>query len=116
VGSQGGACDDVSIPSPIACLSWHDRAVFHFLTENSDVEKYVKKINKFLNTGGHFIIATFSLDGPAKCSGLNIQQYSEDSIKEVFKEGFVHLKSFEEAHETPSGARQSFIWSVFRKD
>jgi ubiquinone/menaquinone biosynthesis C-methylase UbiE len=94
---------------------WHDRALFHFLTSEKDINKYVKLVKKFLNPGGYLIIATFSLKGPKKCSGLNIRQYSEDSMKKIFNKEFEHIKSLEEIHNTPFKTSQSFIWNVFKK-
>jgi len=93
---------------------WHDRAVFHFLTEEEGIKKYVETVRRFLNKNGYLIVSTFSLNGPKKCSGLDTRQYSEDSMKELFGD-FEHIKSFEEEHITPWGASQAFIYGVFRK-
>ena len=93
---------------------WHDRAVLHFLTEEDDIRKYVEKVKQLLKPNGYLIISTFSKNGPKKCSGLDIKQYTEKSIKELFS-GFEHIKSFEEKHLTPWDASQIFISSVFRK-
>ena len=93
---------------------WHDRAVLHFLTEEDDIRKYVEKVKQLLKPNGYLIVSTFSKNGPKKCSGLDIKQYSEESIKELFS-GFEHIKSFEEKHLTPWDASQIFISSVFRK-
>jgi len=93
---------------------WHDRAVLHFLTEEDDISKYVEKVRQLLKQGGYLIVSTFSEKGPKKCSGLDIKQYSKDSMKKLFSD-FEHIKSFEEEHKTPWGASQIFIWSIFRK-
>ena len=93
---------------------WHDRAVLHFLTEKEDISKYVKRVRQLLKPSGYLIVSTFSENGPKKCSGLDIKQYSEDSVKKLFSD-FEHIKSFEEEHLTPWGASQIFIFSVFRK-
>lgn len=93
---------------------WHDRAVLHFLTAEEDVNKYVEVIRRFLKPNGYLILSTFSENGPKRCSGLDIKQYSEDSVKELFS-NFEHVKSFEEEHLTPLGASQIFIYSIFRK-
>ena len=93
---------------------WHDRAVLHFLTEKEDIGRYVKKVRQLLKSSGYLIISTFSENGPKKCSGLDIKQYSEDSVKKLFND-FEHIKSFEEEHLTPWGASQIFIFNVFRK-
>lgn len=94
---------------------WHDRALFHFLTSKKDIEKYVELVEKYLKTGGYLIVGTFSLKGPEKCSGLNVMRYSESSMKDVFAEGFEHIKSLEETHQTPFKTTQNFIWNVFKK-
>ena len=93
---------------------WHDRAVLHFLTEEKDIRKYVELVRTYVKPNGYIIVSTFSVNGPKKCSGLDIKQYSEDSMKKLFS-GFEHIKSFEEEHITPWGASQMFICSVFRK-
>ena len=93
---------------------WHDRAVLHFLTEEEDIDKYVDMVRQFLKPNGYLIVSTFSLNGPKKCSGLDIKQYSEDSIKKLFYD-FEHIKSFEEKHLTPWGDSQIFLCSVFKK-
>ncbi len=93
---------------------WHDRAVLHFLTEKEEVSGYVERVRQLLKPSGYLIVSTFSENGPKKCSGLDITQYSEDSMIKLFS-GFEHRKSFEEEHLTPWGARQIFIFSVFRK-
>lgn len=93
---------------------WHDRAVLHFLTTKEDINKYVEAIRQFLKPNGYLILSAFSENGPKRCSGLDIKQYSEDSVKELFSD-FEHVKSFEEGHLTPWEASQIFIYSVFRK-
>ncbi|MBI4453896.1 class I SAM-dependent methyltransferase [Candidatus Woesearchaeota archaeon] len=93
---------------------WHDRAVLHFLTEKEDISGYVEKVRQLLKPSGYLIVSTFSENGPKKCSGLDIKQYSEDSMIKLFN-GFKHIKSFEEEHLTPWGASQIFIFNVFRK-
>lgn len=93
---------------------WHDRAVLHFLTEEEDISKYVEKVRQLLKPNSYLIVSAFSVNGPKKCSGLDIKQYSKDSMKKLFRD-FEHIKSFEEEHLTPWGASQIFIFSVFRK-
>ena len=92
---------------------WHDRAVLHFLTADEDINKYMSNIRRLLKYNGYLIVSTFSLNGPKRCSGLDIKQYSEDSIKKLFYD-FEHIKSFEEKHLTPWGDSQIFICSVFK--
>ncbi len=93
---------------------WHDRAVLHFLTTEEDIDKYLEIVRRFLKPNGYLIVSTFSLNGPKRCSNLDVKQYSEDSMKKLFYD-FEHIKSFEEEHITPWGASQIFIYSVFRK-
>ncbi len=93
---------------------WHDRAVLHFLTAAEDINKYAGVIRRFLKPNGYLILSTFSENGPKRCSGLYIKQYSEDSVKELFSD-FKHIKSFEEEHLTPWEASQIFIYGIFRK-
>ena len=93
---------------------WHDRAVLHFLTEEEDIRRYKELVRTYLKPKGYVIVSTFSVNGPKKCSGLDVKQYSEDSMKTLFT-GFEHIKSFEEEHLTPWGSSQIFIWGVFRK-
>src|SRR3989338_11021352 len=93
---------------------WHDRAVLHFLTEEKDIDKYVKKVRQLLKPDGYLIVSAFSRNGPKRCSGLEIRQYSEDSMKRLFSD-FEHLKLFEEEHKTPWGTSQMFMYDVFRR-
>ena len=93
---------------------WHDRAVLHFLTEEEDISKYAEKVRQLLKPNSYLIVSAFSENGPKRCSGLDIKQYSENSMKKLFN-GFEHIKSFKEEHLTPEGTSQIFIFSVFRK-
>jgi 2-polyprenyl-3-methyl-5-hydroxy-6-metoxy-1,4-benzoquinol methylase len=94
---------------------WNDRAVFHFLTKPSDVEKYKIAINNSLKSDGHFLLGTFSKKGPTKCSGLEIKQYSENEMKACFSENFKEVKCFTEDHLTPFGTIQNFQYCGFKK-
>ena len=94
---------------------WHDRAVFHFLTDIKEIQKYVKIASGKIMTGGYLIIGTFSTSGPGRCSDLNVRQYSEESMEKVFEGGFKKLRCFTENHYTPSGTVQNFIFCVFQK-
>ena len=92
---------------------WHDRAVFHFLTEQQDKENYLKLVNAAVS--GYFIIATFSNQGPKKCSGLEICNYARHDIHAFFSLNFRMIRSFKCNHLTPFGTYQNFIFSIFRK-
>src|SRR5690606_4363477 len=94
---------------------WHDRATFHFLTKDEEIKKYVNLVNHAVKHGGYMIIATFSESGPKKCSGLDITQYSAEKLKDVFKDGFKFIKSFEDTHQTPFNTTQDFIYTLFQK-
>lgn len=92
---------------------WHDRAAFHFLTTPEQVSKYIdiakKNINRFL------VLGTFSKNGPTKCSGLDIQQYDEESLSEKFEAGFEKIKCITEDHTTPFETIQNFVFCSFKK-
>lgn len=94
---------------------WHDRAVFHFLTRADDRQRYLNALRRSLRPGGHAIVATFALDGPSKCSGLEVARYSAESLASEFGNGFALLDSAKESHITPSGAEQRFLYCHFRK-
>jgi len=94
---------------------WHDRAVFHFITEKEGVEKYISLCNKYIEKGGKLIIGTFAEDGPLKCSGLEIKRYSINNLKELFKENFEFIEGFKKLHSTPFDTQQSFTFCVFKK-
>ena len=94
---------------------WHDRAVFHFLTQQKDIEYYKLLANKNISDNGHLILATFADDGPEKCSGLEVCKYSEKDMENSFSIVFKVKESFKYKHLTPFGTIQSFTFSVFRK-
>jgi len=91
--------------------AWHDRAVFHFLTDAADRDKYLDALRKALQPRGHFLLATFGEEGPTRCSGLEVQRYSVEELKALLEPGF-RLRAFEtEVHQTPTGAAQEFLYS-----
>jgi SAM-dependent methyltransferase len=94
---------------------WHDRAVFHFLTDAKDRARYVALLRRSVRPRGHAIIATFAPDGPAKCSGLPVVRYDGPALARELGAGFALLKTVPELHLTPSGNPQSFQYSVFRR-
>ena len=94
---------------------WHDRALLHFLTFEQDLKNYAELVKKRVRQGGHLIVSAFSTNGPMMCSGLDIKQFSAESITELFSDGFEHIKSFEEEHKTPFGVGQIFIYTIFRR-
>lgn len=92
---------------------WHDRAVFHFLTEESDRKKYVNALSQALKEEGHLIIAAFSIGGPDKCSGLEIVQYDSAKLKAELGEYFELLEERNEIHMTPANKEQKFKYFRF---
>ncbi|MBW1786842.1 MAG: class I SAM-dependent methyltransferase [Deltaproteobacteria bacterium] len=94
---------------------WHDRAVFHFLTEAEDRKGYINSLNQALKLDGHLIIATFGLDAPLKCSGLSVVRYSPETLHNELGDNFNLVESFVENHVTPSGVRQNFVFCRFIK-
>ncbi|MBE9145906.1 class I SAM-dependent methyltransferase [Planktothrix mougeotii] len=94
---------------------WHDRAVFHFLTDVQDRQLYLDTVKHCVKPGGHMIIATFALDGPNRCSGLEVVRYSLDSLHEQFRNDFELVDSTNETHKTPFGTEQKFIYCYWRK-
>lgn len=94
---------------------WHDRAVFHFLTDPEDRRKYVELVLRSLKPGGHIIVASFGLEGPEKCSGLDVVRYSPDSMHDEFGDAFRLVKSVGETHNTPFGTTQEFVYCYCRK-
>ena len=94
---------------------WHDRATFHFLTEKEDIEKYVKLVEKTIKSDGLLIIATFSNTGPLKCSGLEITQYSKETLLGLFHDKLELIDAFDDVHKTPFETEQNFIYTVFKR-
>jgi hypothetical protein len=92
---------------------WHDRATFHFLTTKPEIEKYVETARKSVT--GYLIIGTFSENGPKKCSGLDIKQYSENTLTAEFNNGFEKSHCVIEDHITPFETTQNFLFCSFKK-
>jgi ubiquinone/menaquinone biosynthesis C-methylase UbiE len=99
---------------PRAYDVWHDRATFHFLITESERAAYLSRLAQALKPGGHAIIATFAPDGPTRCSGLPVQRYDIETLRELLGADF-HLTSAQRReHVTPWGSMQPFQFSVFR--
>jgi len=94
---------------------WHDRAVFHFLTTPEDRAAYVRTVFRSVKPGGHVIVATFAEDGPNQCSGLPVMRYRPDELHAEFGEAFSLLHHEKEAHHTPSGTVQQFVYCYCRR-
>jgi len=94
---------------------WHDRAVFHFLIGLAERAAYTALLTRTVPVGGHAVIATFALDGPERCSGLETRRYDGKTLAAELGPPFELLKSVPEIHVTPGGGRQSFQYSLFRR-
>lgn len=94
---------------------WHDRAVFHFLTEPADRRAYVDAVSHAVKSGGHVLVATFAEDGPERCSGLPVLRYSAEALLAAFGEGFTLMRHERETHHTPFGTVQPFNYCWLRK-
>ena len=94
---------------------WHDRAVFHFLTERSQRDLYVDRLQTALAPGGTVCIATFAVDGPPQCSGLDVMRWSPDELLAELGTGFAEIAQGRHLHVTPNGGVQPFSWIVARR-
>ena len=94
---------------------WHDRAVFHFLTKNEEIDKYVNICEKNINKEGILIIGTFSENGPVKCSGLEISRYSVKNLQSLFSNSFELVDQLNTNHTTPFETIQNFNFCKFKK-
>ncbi len=93
----------------------HDRATFHFLTNEDEIKKYVDIVSGAIIKGGHLVISTFAITGPEKCSNLQVTQYSSSTLANLFNENFKMISSFNEVHTSPYDTTQDFIFCVFTK-
>jgi ubiquinone/menaquinone biosynthesis C-methylase UbiE len=94
---------------------WHDRAAFHFLTKDEDVKKYVEIVAKSLSKNGQLVVGTFSEQGPTKCSGVEITQYSVDKLDQRFGNLFRRIASKVIDHQTPFNTVQNFVFCSYQK-
>jgi ubiquinone/menaquinone biosynthesis C-methylase UbiE len=94
---------------------WHDRAAFHFLTDSAEIDNYIETAHSSLNIRGTLVIGTFFEDGPTKCSGIEIKQYSEKTMVDRLSEYFNKKECFTTEHKTPSGSIQNFVFCSFNK-
>ena len=105
---------DITTFAPVDTYDfWYDRAVFHFLTENKHIQSYLNTVSMSIVSGGHFLIGTFSENGPLKCSGLEIRQYSAEQMKQAFQDSFIAAKCFKHLHTTPFDSSQEFQFCGF---
>ncbi|KPQ13556.1 MAG: hypothetical protein HLUCCX10_12625 [Algoriphagus marincola HL-49] len=94
---------------------WHDRAVFHFLTDPKEQQIYRRLVESSILSGGHLLIMTFSKSGPKTCSGLPVQQYDIQDLEEFFDQEFELTKSLNYDHITPSGIAQNYSVALLRR-
>jgi ubiquinone/menaquinone biosynthesis C-methylase UbiE len=94
---------------------WHDRATFHFLTAESHIVQYLATAQQAVKEGGYLIVGTFSTQGPPKCSGLIITQYSEETLTTELYDGFERIRCITEDHTTPFNTIQNFLFCCFRR-
>jgi len=94
---------------------WHDRAALHFLTDEKEIQGYIYTLNTSVNPKGYVIIGTFSENGPKQCSGIDIKQYSENTLADRLRQFFGKIKCVTIDHKTPSGSIQNFIFCSFRR-
>ena len=93
----------------------HDRAAFHFITNEDDIKKYVDIVSGAIIKGGHLVISTFAITGPEKCSNLQVSQYSSSGLAQVFNENFKLIRVVNEVHTSPYNTKQDFIFCLFAR-
>jgi ubiquinone/menaquinone biosynthesis C-methylase UbiE len=94
---------------------WHDRAVFHFLTNEADRRRYVAAASRAIRPGGAAVIATFSMHGPMRCSGLDVMRYDAERLVRELGGAFSLERTLDDVHHTPSGGAQAFTFTVLRR-
>ncbi len=94
---------------------WHDRAAFHFFTTEADIKKYIQTMQESIKPGGYLVLGTFSENGPERCSGLPVKQYSEAAMVEQLHSFFEKVRCLHVKHLTPGGTAQEFLFCGFRK-
>jgi SAM-dependent methyltransferase len=107
--------DITEFDPPQSYALWHDRAVFHFLTDAGDRRRYVDVLRRAVPAGGHVIMAAFAIGGPIRCSGLEIVQYDAPLMQAELGTGFELVEQRDETHHTPAGADQLFSFFRFRR-
>lgn len=94
---------------------WHDRAAFHFLTDDNDISDYIETAQKFIQKEGFLMLGTFSDTGPLKCSGQIVRRYSEESMSDLLSPYFENMEFIRADHTSPSGVTQNFIYGIFKR-
>jgi len=109
-----GDITQISLPSEKYQL-WHDRAVFHFLTEPRQRQKYQQTMSRALKPGGFLVIGAFSPAGPERCSGLPVQRYNSEQLSAQFGDSFKLIRHQYEIHRTPSEIEQAYVYCLLEK-
>lgn len=108
--------EDVTRFAPLRSYAlWHDRAVFHFLVDDAARNSYIATVRRSLATGGTVVLATFAVDGPDRCSGLQVARYDADTLYELFGSGFERMATWRDVHITPWGSTQAFMYLRLRR-
>ncbi len=107
--------DVTEFEPPVQFDFWHDRAAFHFLTNDDAINKYIDIAEDGISNNGYLVLGTFSENGPEKCSGLQIKQYNEASMSARFEVAFNRIKCITEDHVTPFNTVQNFLFCSFQK-
>ena len=111
--------DDITNPSSVFQIRnvkiWHDRAVFHFLTEEDQQQAYHSVLQKIVSPGGYVIIAAFALEGATRCSGLPVQRYSVETLSEFLRDEFELIECFNYTYQMPSGDLRPYVYTRFQK-
>ena len=121
LGARGGSvtwleADITKVALPLHAYDvWHDRAVFHFLTNPEDRHAYVRAVQRSVKPGGHVIVATFAENGPLQCSGLPVMRYTATALHAEFGDAFTLVSHARELHHTPFGTTQQFTYCYCRK-
>lgn len=120
LGPRGGdvsfvSCDVLGWNPSRTYDLWHDRAVFHFLTEPADRSRYAEVAAKAIAPGGWIVLGTFAEEGPMTCSGLPVCRYTPEALAAEFASAFSWVDEEREEHRTPSGSMQPFTWVMLRR-
>lgn len=110
-----GDITEVELPENYFDL-WHDRAVFHFLTDEQERRKYISKLKRSVSQNGYIVMGTFLPEAPPKCSGLPVERYDVDKMVSTLGEGFRLLDSLKELHVTPGGVEQMYLYCRFKRE
>ena len=109
--------DARTVRLPHTVRLWHDRATFHFITDDAGQQAYAATAARSVRPGGYLVMAEFATNGPTSCSGLTVTRHSAASLQSIFADGFDMIESFEQDHVTPSGAVQRFVHALMiRRD